>query len=93
MANSDKPWNWYGLSMNPNISWRIEAMNPDKPWIWAELSFNTFNPPISESFKKKKAKIVADLCREHIMRYCWNPERPLGQYLVNLEMAAIDKAG
>ena len=91
-ANPDKPWNSCWLSRNPNITWEIMVANPDKPWDWMALSCNTFNTPITEPFKKKKAKMVTDLCREHIMRYCWNPERPLGEYLVNLEMAAIDKA-
>jgi len=36
----DKPWNWYGLSSNPNISWEIVCSNPDKPWDWYELSMN-----------------------------------------------------
>jgi hypothetical protein len=93
VANPDKPWDWTWLSRNPNITTEIVTANPDKPWKWNELSCNTFNPPISEPFKKKKAKMVADLCREHIMRYCWNPTRSLGHYLVNLEMEMIEKAG
>ncbi|NDE18139.1 hypothetical protein EBZ80_24790 [bacterium] len=76
-ANPEKPWNWYWLSRNPNITWEIVAANPDKPWSWQWLSASTFNPPITEAFKKKKAKEVADLCREGIMKYCWNPERPM----------------
>ena len=88
-ANPDKPWNWCGLSANPNITMEIILANPDKRWDWYGLCYNTFNPPITEAFKKKKAKEIADHCREGIMRYCWNPERPLGHYLVNLEIEVI----
>ena len=29
-----KPWDWYGLSCNPNITWDIVQANPEKPWYW-----------------------------------------------------------
>ena len=38
--NPDKPWNWYALSGNPNITWDIVRDNPDKPWEWDALSRN-----------------------------------------------------
>ena len=28
--NPDKPWNWYGVSRNPNITWDIIENNLDK---------------------------------------------------------------
>ena len=34
LDNPDKPWNWYGISQNPNITWEIIQENPDKPWEW-----------------------------------------------------------
>jgi hypothetical protein len=36
----DKPWNWYWVSRNPNITWEIISANPDKPWNWNEVSRN-----------------------------------------------------
>ena len=36
----DKPWNWYGISMNPNITMDIIEQHPDKPWDWESISFN-----------------------------------------------------
>ena len=39
-----------------------------------------------ETIKMKKCKHVSDLCREHIMKYCWNPETELGRYLVLHEL-------
>ena len=40
MENPDKPWNWYWLSANPNITMEIVAANPDAPWDWSWLSAN-----------------------------------------------------
>jgi hypothetical protein len=40
LKNPDKPWAWYGLSFNPNITWEFVEANPDKPWDWYELSGN-----------------------------------------------------
>ena len=34
---SEKNWNWYGLSANPNITWETVR---DKPWNWDYLSKN-----------------------------------------------------
>ncbi|RKO92901.1 hypothetical protein BDK51DRAFT_46016 [Blyttiomyces helicus] len=31
-AYPDKPWDYYGLSKNPNITTEILIANPDKPW-------------------------------------------------------------
>ena len=36
----DKPWNWYGISQNPNITWDIIVANPDKPWNRDGISQN-----------------------------------------------------
>jgi hypothetical protein len=36
----DKPWNWCGLSRNPNITFQGVLDNPDKPWYWYWLSKN-----------------------------------------------------
>jgi len=39
-AYPNKPWNWYGLSNNPNITFDIVKAYPDKPW---DLSYNKFS--------------------------------------------------
>ena len=36
----NKPWDWYGLSANPNVTWAIVEANLDKPWDWDWLSAN-----------------------------------------------------
>ena len=38
--NLDKPWNWYYISKNTNITWNIIKNNLDKPWDWYYISGN-----------------------------------------------------
>ena len=38
--NPEKPWDWYGISENPNITMKIVLDNPDKPWNWDWISCN-----------------------------------------------------
>ena len=38
----DKSWNWYYISLNPNITWEIIRDNPEIPWNWATISYNKF---------------------------------------------------
>ena len=37
---TDKPWNWRGISSNPNITMEIIEKYPDKPWNWSGISYN-----------------------------------------------------
>ena len=30
----DKPWDWYYISWNPNITMDFIEKYPDKPWNW-----------------------------------------------------------
>ena len=39
-ANSDKEWDWFYISANPNITWEIIQANPYKPWDWSGISSN-----------------------------------------------------
>jgi hypothetical protein len=34
----DKPWSWYQLSYNPNITWDFIKLHLDKPWDWRIIS-------------------------------------------------------
>ena len=66
--NPDKPWNWVGLSRNPNITIDIVLAHPDKPWNWNDLSQNTFS--------KAKQRFINKRYKEHLSAYriqqCWN---------------------
>lgn len=88
--NLDEPWDWSGLSGNPSVTWKIVQENLDKPWNWSALGGNNFDASTT-SFAARKAKQVADMCHEYIMAYCWNPERPLGQYLITTAFDEIDR--
>jgi len=79
--NTDKLWNWYELSSNPNISWKIVQENPNKPWYYNSLSWNTFG------YNKNKTRIIerTKCIKEELMAKTWNPETPLGRYLVEQE--------
>ena len=37
---SNKPWKWYFISANPNITMEIIEKYPDKPWNWQYISLN-----------------------------------------------------
>ena len=39
-ANTWFPWDWRGISRNPNITMKIIKDNPDKPWNWKFVSDN-----------------------------------------------------
>ena len=52
LDHPDKPWNWFGLSQNPNITWDIVQRNPDKKWNWDGLSGN---PNITWDIVQKNA--------------------------------------
>ena len=38
--NMDKPWDWDGISCNPNITMAEIKANPDKQWRWDWISGN-----------------------------------------------------
>ena len=46
----DKPWNWYRISINPNITIEMIEKYPDKPWDWDGISYN---PNITMEFIEK----------------------------------------
>ena len=66
---SDKPWNWNGLSCNPNITMNFVKANPDKPWDWNELSRN---PNITMDFVKANPDKPWDWDGLSWNRYGWN---------------------
>lgn len=33
-ANMDRPWNWYWVTRNPNLTWEFVEKYKDKPWDW-----------------------------------------------------------
>src|SRR5208283_3501814 len=43
----DKPWNWHGVSQNPNITPEYIETHPELPWRWHSISYN---PNITPEF-------------------------------------------
>ncbi len=37
----NKPWDWRGISWNPNITMEVIEKYPDKPWKWYGISRNS----------------------------------------------------
>jgi len=40
--NESKPWDWYGVSRNPNITMEFIDAHPEKDWDWRGISFHKF---------------------------------------------------
>jgi hypothetical protein len=47
LANPTKPWDWYRISQNPNITLEIISANSHLPWNWTSISQN---PNITPEF-------------------------------------------
>ena len=46
----EKPWNWNGISRNPNITMEFIEKHPEKPWNWYNISSN---PNLTMEFIEK----------------------------------------
>ena len=74
----DKPWDWRGISSNPNITWEIIQASLDasrgildKYWNWECMSFNKFEKDkIIVTRNQKKAK---RWIKNHINEECSCP--------------------
>ena len=51
--NPDKPWDWSGISYNPNLTMDTIKENPDKSWNWSYISYN---PNITMDIIKEPVK-------------------------------------
>ena len=83
--NLEQPWDWRGLSSNPNITFDIVQTHPDKPWNWQNLSYNpniTFDNILAHpdkpwnwynlsrnTFSKAKQNFVEKKYKEHLSAY------------------------
>lgn len=71
----DKPWNWYDVSKNPNITWEYIMNNPDKLWNWYgisgnpnitwEIVQNNLNKPWDWSFLSKNKNITWEIIQKN----------------------------
>ena len=40
LDHPEKPWDWLGISENPNVTMEDIISNPEKPWDWLGVSVN-----------------------------------------------------
>ena len=59
--NPEKPWDWIGISRNPNLTWETIRENPDKTWSWYGISNNKFD--------KEKNNFMVKEYYKHLMAY------------------------
>ena len=79
----DKPWNWWELSRNPNITMKFVLDNINKPWNWQWLSQNKFLlDPILMKLKEKQKQKIKNIFknRSTLIR---NTKYTLVKFLVN----------
>ena len=75
LDNSDKPWNYYWLSLNPNITWDIVKNNLDNPWNYNYLSCNKMDK-VKECFIRKKHQewFQKSKLKEELIANLWHPK-------------------
>ena len=91
-SNPDKPWNWYEVSRNPNITMEFIEANPDKPWDWREISRNDFKKE-RELIRKKLIKEyeAATKIQRSFKKYRYDPKYPFCKRVLinNLEECGV----
>ncbi len=75
--NLDKPWNWWNISLNPNITPQIVKDNPDEQWHWCNLSQNEMDQSYyySSHHKKHLANQLASAIFDELIAVACNPRR------------------
>ena len=54
LNNPNKPWNYYPLSKNPNITWEIVINNLQIKWSYKDLSENPMTKQFNDYMEKKE---------------------------------------
>ncbi len=92
--NPDKPWDYYWLSQNPNITWEIVRDNPDKDWDYTMLSQNpnitweivqnNTDKPWDYSLLSQNPNITWDIVQN-------NPDKHWNYFSLSLNLMKTDK--
>ena len=92
MENLDKPWNWYWISYNPNLTMDIIKEYHDRPWDWYAISYN--------KFARSKQEFISKRYREYLAAYriqqWWHrlrldPRHPVGMRMLEREYTELFK--
>ena len=79
-ANPDKPWDWFSIAFNPNITWEIIQQNPDIDWHWAALCKNKMGLGKKRWLNQSRLEhIKAFQIQRHWRNCSCNPEYKLAQ--------------
>ena len=84
LDNSDKPWCWWSISSNPNITWEIIIDNPDKPWNWDYISENLFTTE-KETFINRKYReyMAAYKIKQWCLSIIISPHYKIGRTMID----------
>ena len=80
----DKPWDWSGISCNPNITMEFIEKNFDNPLVWYWISLNPFNYE-KELFIEKRMKeyLMCYRIQLYYWKGLWNPSCQIGYNKIN----------
>jgi hypothetical protein len=77
MKYREKPWDWRGISHNPNLTLEFIEKYPDKPWYWEQMSHNKFTKE-KELFYQQYYRIYMATFR---LQECFNRMHDNPKYL------------
>ena len=74
------PWDWDGVSQNPNITFKYLEQHLEKPWNWDWLSENPFTAEKHQFYRKE---LMTKRLQRWWLSICENPYHPVGQRIIN----------
>lgn len=88
----DKPWDWSGVSRNPNLTVDFINAHPDKPWNWSIISNHKFGNDMSAltywTQRKEKTIETTSRYKEELLSLACHPERKdMFQWTCDIEMS------
>ena len=82
--NKAKPWFWWCISKNPNITMDIIRDNPDQPWDWHSISDNTFQIDKELFYEEhRKRYLAAYKIQQFWYKHTLSPEYAIGRKFIN----------
>ena len=87
LDNPDKPWSWYEISKNLNITMKDIIDNPDKLWNWGYISRNPFTKDNEEYIEQRyREHLAAILIQNAYKNALVNPNCQLGLNRIERDM-------
>ena len=84
----EKPWIWYGVSRNPNITMEFIESHPEKTWNWEGVSMN---PNLTKEFVQSQYHRNWDWMYMSNNTFEINWKRVLSQERIELIHDIVDK--